>query len=269
MGLGDDIIFLAKAEEVYKETGKKIVPLYHAGLNVLYDNVEFIAKTKDENSLTMNARDTNEPSDIHIDYYTKGREQTILGERMIWRPFKPSRYAVRLTESEIKTASKLVPDNFVLINPDYKSSFFSTNKNWGFKKYQELANRLSKDIPVVRVKPAGKYAKRSNYSEPYLENAINIKGEDLRQSIAIMSKAKFGVTSHGFITHILSGFNIPVVDIQGGHTDTSSMYYENNIAIGYDHPKTPCGATYPCTHCDEANKYITVDMVYEACKKLL
>ena len=126
MGLGDDIIFLAKAEEVYKKTGKKIVPLYHAGLNVLYDNVEFIAKTKDENSLTMNARDTNEPSDVHIDYYTKGREQTILGERMIWRPFKPSRYAVRLTESEIKTASKLVPDNFVLINPDYKSSFFST-----------------------------------------------------------------------------------------------------------------------------------------------
>ena len=50
MGLGDDIIFLAKAEEVYKKTGKKIVPLYHAGLNVLYDNVEFIAKTKDENA---------------------------------------------------------------------------------------------------------------------------------------------------------------------------------------------------------------------------
>ena len=47
MGLGDDIIFLAKAEEVYKKTGKKIVPLYHAGLNVLYDNVEFIAKTKE------------------------------------------------------------------------------------------------------------------------------------------------------------------------------------------------------------------------------
>ncbi len=269
MGLGDDIIFLGKAEEAYKETGKKIVPLYHAGWNAIYDNVEFITEVKDENSLTMNARDTDQPSDIHVDYYTKGKEKTILGERMIWRSFKPSRFKVRLTDEEIEVASKLIPDNFVLINPDYKSTFFSTNKNWGFEKYQELANRLSKDIPVVRVKPAGKYSKRSSYTEPYLKNAVNLKGGNLRQAIAVMSKAKFGVTSHGFITHVLSGFDIPVVDIQGGHTDTDSMYYENNIIMGYDHPKTPCGAKYPCTHCDEANEYITVDMVYEACKKLL
>ena len=115
MGLGDDIIFLGKAEEVHKETGKKIVPLYHAGWNTLYDNVEFITKIKDENSLTMNARDTDKPSDIHVDYYTKGREQTILGERMIWRPFKPSKYKVRLTEAELDTNTFT---DFILINPE-------------------------------------------------------------------------------------------------------------------------------------------------------
>ena len=82
MGMGDDLIFLGKAEEQYKKTGKKIVPLYHAGWSHLYDN-EFITKHKDVNSLTMNARDTNQPSDIHVDYYTKEVKQTILGLSLI------------------------------------------------------------------------------------------------------------------------------------------------------------------------------------------
>ena len=262
MGLGDDIVFLGKAEEVYKETGKKIVPLYHAGWNTLYDNVEFITEIKDENSLTMNARDTNEPSDIHIDYYTNGREQTILGERMVWRSFTPSRYAVRLTQTEIDTSTN--ETDFIIINPDYKSTFFSKNKNWGFEKYQQLTNILYEDgHNIIRLKPGG------NYNEPDLKNATNIYSDNLKKSIAIMSKAKLGITYDGLVTHVLSGFNIPVVNIQGGFVDEKTMSYDNNINIGYQHPKTPCGATYPCTHCDEANEYITVDMVYEACKKLL
>ena len=84
-----------------------------------------------------------------------------------------------------------------------------------------------------------------------------------------MSRAKLGITYHGFVTHVLAGYHVPVVDIQGGITDASIVSYDNHITLGYEHPRTPCGATYPCTHCDEANEYITVDMVYEACKKLL
>ena len=38
MGLGDDIMFLGEAEDIYKKTGKKIKPLYGNGLNSLYDN---------------------------------------------------------------------------------------------------------------------------------------------------------------------------------------------------------------------------------------
>ena len=76
MGMGDDVIFLGKAEEIYKKTGKKIVPLYHAGWSPLYDNVEFISKQKDANSLTMNARDIDKPSDIHVEYYTKEVKKT-------------------------------------------------------------------------------------------------------------------------------------------------------------------------------------------------
>ena len=85
MGLGDDIIFLGEAERIHKETGKTIVPLYYSKWNPLYDNVEFISKNVTKNSLTVNARDTDKPSDIHVDYYVKGRENTILGEKLVFR----------------------------------------------------------------------------------------------------------------------------------------------------------------------------------------
>ena len=67
----------------------------------------------------------------------------------------------------------------------------------------------------------------------------------------------------------MSGFNIPVVNIMGGLIDEKTMSYEGNINLFYDHPMTPCGSTWDCNHCDEANEYITTDMVIEACKKLL
>ncbi len=267
MGMGDDLIFLGKAEEIYKKTGKKIVPLYHAGWSPLYDNVEFISKQKDANSLTMNARDINKPSDIHVEYYTKEVKKTILGNQMIWRPFTPSRFAVRLSDKEIEFAENTLDNlsikKFVLINPDYKSTFFSKNKNWGFSKYQEVANILSKYIQVVRIIPGG------GYKEPILKNAINIKSENIKNSIAIMRKSKFGITYDGFVTHVLSGYNIPVVNIQGGFVNPTVMNYEGNINLYYKHFQTPCGSTFPCRHCDQANDYITINMVIEACKKLL
>ena len=125
MGLGDDIIFLGEAERIHKETGKTIVPLYYSKWNPLYDNVEFISKNVTKNSLTVNARDTDKPSDIHVDYYVKGRENTILGEKLVFRPYKPKRFKLRLTEEEYKIADeklKDVPKEFMVVNPDCKKT---------------------------------------------------------------------------------------------------------------------------------------------------
>ena len=260
MGLGDDIMFLGEAEDIYKKTGKKIKPLYGNGLNSLYDNVEFIG-----NDISVNARDTDKPSDIHINYYTSKKEKTLLGEKLILRPYKPKRFALRLTEEEEEKAKKVVADSeFMIVNPDYKSSFFSSNKNWGFKKFQLVVNEMSKYISVVRVMPGF-----GQYDEPPLKKCLNITESNVRAQAAIWKKAKFGLTFDGLMVHIMSGFNIPVVNIMGGLIDEKTMSYEGNINLFYDHPMTPCGSTWDCNHCDEANEYITTDMVIEACKKLL
>ena len=260
MGLGDDMMFLGEAEEIHKKTGKKIKPLYGNGLNSLYNNVEFIG-----NDITVNARDTDKPSDIHINYYTSKKEKTLLGEKLILRPYKPKRFALRLTKEEEEKAKRVAPDSeFMVVNPDYKSSFFSGNKNWGFEKFQLVVYEMSRYIPIVRVMPGF-----HQYTEPPLRKCLNITESDIRVQAAIWKRAKFGLTFDGLMVHIMSGFNIPVVNIMGGLIDEKTMNYKGNINLFYDHPMTPCGSTYDCNHCDEANRYITVDMVAKACKKLL
>ena len=264
MGLGDDIMFLGEAERIYNQTGKTIRPVADSGKSVFYKNVPWLYEGGE---ISVNARDTGIKTDIHIKYYEKGREKTSLGERMIFRAYQPKPFRVRLTYYEMDWARATlsnhnVEDQFLLINPDYKDSFYSSNKNWGFEKYQELTTMLSKDFNVVRVLPGG------NYKEPPLKDAINIECEDVRKNVAIMSCASGAVGYDGLMNHVMAGFSIPMVVICGGLVDESIIGYETNEYIKYDHPQTPCGARYDCPHCLEANEKITVDMVYKKCHKL-
>lgn len=262
MGLGDDVMFLGEASHLHKQTGNKITPVYGKGWSPLFNNVDFLSKS---GGITLNARDTNRKSDYHIDYYVQGKQHTVAGQQLNFRPYSPKRFAIPLTEQEQQYADEVLKDipQFVVVNPDYKDSFFSHNKNWGFEKYQKVVNLLSKDINVVRVRPGGAYR------EPKLENAINIDCSDVRKQIAIWSRAKFGLTFDGLMVHVLSGYNIPVVNIMGGLLTSYILNYKGNINLEYRHPASPCGATYDCPHCREGNLAITIESVYQACQKLL
>jgi len=261
MGMGDDIMFLGEAERIHEKTGKTIKPIAGSGWSPFFHKLPWLSK---DGELSVNARDTNEKSDIHINYYLERKQNG----RMIFRDYKPKPFRVKLTAYEVDFAIHQlthygVNEKFFLINPDFKDTFYSKNKDWGFDKYQELTDRLSKDVQVVRIHPGGKY------KEPDLKNAVNIKSPNIRESVAIMSFASYAVGYDGFMNHITAGFEIPMVVICGGLVDESIIAYDTSTYISYDHPLTPCGATYNCPHCVEANKVITVDMVYEKCLKLL
>ena len=265
MGLGDDIMFLGEAELIHKRTGKTIRPTCVGGSSPFFYNVPWLSNDGD---ISVNARDTNEKSDVHIDYYEEKKETTEFGRRQVFRAYNPKPYRVKLTEEEIKlaihTLNELgITDRFFLISPDFKSSFYSKNKDWGFHKYQELANKLSEHVTLVRLHPGGEY------KDPDLQNVTNIYSPNVRLSVAIITFASGAVGYEGFLNHITGGLKIPMVVICGGLIDESSISYEGNTYIKYEHEKTPCGSTYDCPHCKEANEAITVDMVYEECLKLL
>lgn len=262
MGMGDDMFFLGEAEKIYLETGQHIRPV-GSGNSPFFKNVEFLSDA----GKTLNTRDTTpNTTDYRVQYMCAEERQTILGKKMVWRPYKIKPFRIRFTKEELEIADKLleehnVPKVFAALNPDYKKTFFSKNKNWGFAKYQELTNRL--DIPCVRIMPNG------IYKEPLLEGAINIVCEDIRVSFAVLRKAKFGVGYIGLFIHALGGMEIPCVVLQGGIANTTIGEYPGHINIEYDHPESPCGNTYDCQHCADANEWMTVDMVYNACERLI
>lgn len=260
--MGDDIMFLGEAERIHKETGKTIRPVAGSGWSPFFKGISWLKK---DGEISVNARDTHEKTDIHIDYYEDRKENN----RIVWRNYKPKPFQIKHTQEEIDFAINTlrnhgVDEKFFIINPDYKNSFFNNNKNWGFYKYQELANRLSKRVQMVRLQPGGVY------KEPRLENVVNIKSNDVRKSVAMMSFASYAVGYDGFMNHIMGGYRIPMVVICGGLVRGEDIVgYETGTYISYEHPQTPCGATYDCAHCTEANKAITVDMVYKKCLELL
>lgn len=262
MGMGDDIMFLGEAERIHEQTGKSIRPVAGSGWSPFFKGIPWLKK---DGEISVNARDTREKSDIHVDYYEDRRERN----RIVWRDYQPKPFRVKLTHEEVDYAhialhNRGVKGRFFIINPDYKSSFFGNNKNWGFDKYQELANRLSDHVQMVRILPGGQY------KEPKLKNVVNIKSEDVRKSVAIMSFASYAVGYDGFTNHIMGGYGIPMVVICGGLVNgKDTVGYRTGTYINYEHPQTPCGATVDCSHCNEANEAITVDMVYEKCLELL
>lgn len=262
MGLGDDVMFLGEASHLHKQIGKKITPVYGKGWSPLFENIDFLSES---GGVTLNARDTNQKSDYHVNYYVQSKSNTLVGTRLNFMPYSPKRFAIPLTQEEEEYADETLKgiSKFAVVNPDYKSSFFSNNKNWGFKKYQRVVDELAKDITIVRVNPGGEY------KEPGLKNAINIYCPDIRKQIALWKRAKFGLTFDGLMVHVLSGYKIPVVNIMGGLLTSYIISYPGNINLEYRHPASPCGATFDCPHCKDANQAITVEQVYQACQKLL
>lgn len=264
MGLGDDMMFLGEAENIHKKTGMKVLPVGGSGWSVLFEQVDFIVSKPGIGVISVNRRDGVEGSQSPVKYYIQ--KQT--NDKLHFRKYKPKKFKLRFSKKELAAAEALlkehgVGENWIVVNPDYKSSFFSENKNWGFKKFQELTNRLAEQYQVVRFLPG------TEYQEPLLDNAINIQVPDIRLNLACLSFSKLGVTFDGLYVHVLAGMDIPCVNIMGGLIHPDVMSYEGNVDLYYKHSDTPCGKKVLCNHCIEGNKSITVDDVYAACLQLI
>ena len=188
----------------------------------------------------------------------------------IWNEdYKPVPFKLKFSQEElwsIDRHEKHMPapwSEYIVVNPDVKNSFFKGNKNWGFDNWQKLTTKLHEaGHLVVRFKPSG-----TGYDEPMLKNCANILEVPLRIALAIKSKVKLGVTFDGLLSHFWAGAEVPCVRICGDFMSSKTLHYDNNLSLALN--KNPRGACYPAQDLIEANKKITVDMVYDACMKQL
>jgi len=266
MGLGDDLMWLGEAAEVYKEHKDVVI---HDGTeySVMWKGHDWIVPP-DYTGPKKKMLVPRKPNGNR--WYIKGWEST----RIVWKNYQPKPAPYKILDSELKVAESVLEANgiqpgdpFVILNPDTKNTTLSTNKDWGIDNWQTLTNLLYKRIKVVRVKPAGPIQDRSghvDYNQKLLDNAVNIMQDDVRISFAIMSLSKLIVTGEGGVHHFAAAINKPAFVIYGGPATPDQTGYtgRNQTYYVYDDPKTPCGSRVPCNHCKEAMAAIKPHLIY-------
>jgi ADP-heptose:LPS heptosyltransferase len=265
MGWGDDLMWLGEASKVREKEPDAVI---HDGreYSPIWKNIPWVvhpdAVTDKRKILVPRKPNGNR-------WYIGG---WLLG-RIIYKKYQPIPAPYAFGKEELEEAKKIlkinnVPDKFVIINPDTKNTTLAKNKDWGIKKWVALADKLSKHITIVRLKPAGPTEDISGFVEfnkPDIPNCINITVGDIRTAFAIMNYSTGIIISEGGVHHFAAAINKPAFVIYGGAITPNNTGYRdrNQINYVYDHPLTPCGSQVDCSHCRDGLDRISPEQIYK------
>ena len=177
-------------------------------------------------------------------------------------PLKASETARRSVEGKLKGLS-----GYVLINPGGNWP----TKIWHASRYGELAGRLMKDgLPVAVTWGPGE--------EPLVRDLVKAAGNGIRQIpttleelVALCEKARLFVGGDTGPMHFAAATGTPVVSIFGPtSSDRNGPFRREDLVV---ERRLPCRPCYERDKCPlehwECLEHITVDQVYEACRKRL
>ena len=263
MGLGDDLMWLGEASEVHKQNKDAVI----------HDGSTYSPMWKGNDWIV--APDYNGPKKkILVPSKPGGNRWYIEGwapGKIIYKNYAPKPAPYVITPDELQAAKQTLEHNgvtgdFVIVNPDTKNTTLSTNKDWGFERWQELTNLLSRKVQVVRIKPRNSVNDVSghvHYNQKLLDNATNILEDNVRVAFAMMSLSKIIVTSEGGVHHFAAAINKPAFVIYGGVIHPDQTGYINRNQTYYFVGEKPCGSQVPCDHCEDAMARITPQIVFE------
>lgn len=263
MGLGDDMMWLGEAAEVHKQNPDAVI----------HDGREHSPMWKGHDWVV--APDYNGPKKkIKVPRKPGGNRWYIEGwgpGKIIYKDYQPKPAPYIVSKEELERADDILKQHgvnkqFAIVNPDTKNTTLSTNKDWGFNRWQELTNLLSDHIQVVRVKPGKSVNDVSGhveYGQKMLDNAINIVEDDVRIAFAIMSLSSAIVTSEGGVHHFAAAVQVPAFVIYGGVIHPDQTGYTGRDQTYYFVGDKPCGSQVQCNHCKDAMAAIKPQMIYE------
>ena len=263
MGLGDDLMWLGEAAEVHKAHPDVVI---HDGreYSVMWHGHDWVV-----------APDYSGPKKkMEVPRKPGGNRWYIQGwghGKIIYKNYSPKPAPYIISEDELKAAKLIlehngVTEDFVIVNPDTKNTTLSTNKDWGFKRWQQLTNLLSREVKVVRIKPGRAVDDVSGhveYNQKLLDNATNILEDNVRVAFAIMSLSKVIITSEGGVHHFAAAIKKPAYVIYGGVIHPDQTGYTGCDQMYYFVGDKPCGRQVQCDHCKKAMAAITPQMIYE------
>jgi ADP-heptose:LPS heptosyltransferase len=248
MGIGDDIMYTPFFREAYEQHKKKVVPVRGNSIHwsPVYENNPIV---------------TNQPTDDCIGVfcdpflYSEGWFTDSKGEYAKLKNIYPKKGEIFLSEEEIELAKTLVPyDDYITIEPNSKQKWYSSNRDWGHYKWQQVVDAFP-DLNFVQM-----YSGESEL----LENVFTIETKNIRNAFAILSRAKLHVGSEGGLCHAGTALGVHCIALFGGLSAPSVTGYPMNTNIYVEHPESPCGRRYECEHCKQCLEHITPDMLIKA-----
>jgi ADP-heptose:LPS heptosyltransferase len=174
--------------------------------------------------------------------------------RWIWNyEFRPTPGELFFSDDELRYAKSIKP-GYVIIEPNLPwHKTVAPNKDWGVRKYQELATKLNQ---------AGYKVAQFSFGRFRLHDVKTIPSASFRHAIAAMTRAGLAILPEGGLHHGAAAVGLPAVVLFGGFIPPQVTGYDlhTNLTGGAE----ACGSLGPCPHCKAAMAKISVDEVFEA-----
>lgn len=147
----------------------------------------------------------------------------------------------------------------IIVEPHVKPGA-SPNKQWGWARWQAVADLLRKDgIRVTQLGPAG---------TKLLDGAELVPTPSFRMACAVLAGARACVLSEGGAHHAAAALGIPGVVIFGGYIAVETTGYPGHRNLGV-HVGEACGMRTPCKHCAAVMASIAPEGVAESMTEIL
>lgn len=171
--------------------------------------------------------------------------------RWIWNMrFRPTPGEMFFDEEELSFPRG---SGFVVIEPNVPwHKTIARNKDWGFRRYQGVADGL---------RELGFNVVQFGFGRSRLTGVGVIDAPDFRKALAVLSRASLYIGPEGGLHHGAAAVGIPAVVLFGGWIPPQVTGYDThtNLAIG-----KACGRLVECQHCKDAMRAIGIDTVLRA-----
>lgn len=247
MGLGDDLMVTGRARVLQQTDTRKCRVTYQGKANrwsPIWDGNPRIAKPLAQGDFQeLPARDMDNQRPYHSAKTAEHWSYNLA--------FRPEAGELYLSDAERAFGARY-PGRLIL-EPHIKPGA-SPNKQWGWERWQRLANLLSAaGMPVTQLGAAG---------TPRLQGAEFIATGSFRLAAAVLARARAAVLPDGGLHHAAAALGVPAVVLMGGFTPVELTGYAMHRNIGVSLGEA-CGMRQPCEHCAAIMAQITPGRVFD------
>lgn len=246
MSYGDEIMASGQARRKWEQTGQKVQIRGldgRARWSPLWENLHWIAGKHEHGDF---AHVVNGPGcRPYLSYpFTRRTGQTYSE----WRAMDNiGSLILHIEELTFGRDMLRMLGKFILLEPHIPPQS-NPNKNWGWARWQDLADEL-RGHTLVQVGPPG---------TRILNGVKHVKTPDFRYGAAVLNNAKLAILPEGGLHHAAAALGIgkPVIVLFGGSPSVKATGYDFHTNIVSPLESTPCGQWMPCPHCERAWKDI-------------